>query len=201
DRQVELARILPLLGFGAYGPARAGRAPLQVPSRIYFDLATWHLINTCYGHKRLLEVRGLRHDYADPHHYARLMTTLRHRLGHALAGRAEDAKIAVAEGGGHAIDLGEVERDLHASVNEAQVVDAIAKDLDRIVQAGLETAALAGLRPDEIDALYFTGGSTGLRLLAQRLAEAFPRARPVRGDRFASVATGLGLEARRQFAG
>jgi hypothetical chaperone protein len=199
DRQVELARILPLLGYGAYGPARPGREPLQVPSRIYFDLATWHLINTCYRHQRLMEVRDLRRDYADPRHYARLMTTLRHRLGHSLAGLAEDAKIAVAEGGGHEIDLGDVEHDLHASVNEAQVVDAIDKDLERIVQAALATAALAGLQPTEIDVLYFTGGSTGLRLLAERLAQAFPRARPVRGDRFASVATGLGLEARRQF--
>jgi hypothetical chaperone protein len=200
DRQVELARILPLLGYGACGPARPGRAPLQVPSRIYLDLATWHLINTCYRHQRLMEVRGLRHDYADARHYARLMTALRHRLGHALAGLAEEAKIAVAEGGGHEIDLGDVEHGLHVGVTEAQVVDAIEKDLERIVQAAQATAALAGLRPDEVDVLYFTGGSTGLRLLAHRLAQAFPRARAVRGDRFASVATGLGLEARRQFS-
>ena len=46
DRHLELARILPALGFGAFGPARPGRTPLEVPSRIYFDLATWHRINT-----------------------------------------------------------------------------------------------------------------------------------------------------------
>jgi hypothetical chaperone protein len=201
DRHVELARILPLLGYGAYGPARAGRAPLQVPSRIYFDLATWHLINTCYPHQRLMEVRGLRHDYDDPRHYARLMTTLRHRLGHALAGQAEDAKIAVAEGGTHEIDLAEVERDLHAAVTEAQVIAAIGHDLDRIVQAACDTARLAGLAASAIDALYFTGGSTGLRLLAERLAKAFPQADAVRGDRFASVAKGLGVDARRRFGG
>jgi hypothetical chaperone protein len=40
----------------------------------------------------------------------------------------------------------------------------------------------------------------GLRLLAERLAAAFPNAQAVHGDRFASVATGLGLEARRHFS-
>ena len=57
----------------------------------------------------------------------------------------------------------------------------------------------AGLKPEAIDALYFTGGSTGLRLLADRLQRAFPTARPVRGDRFASVASGLALHAARRF--
>jgi hypothetical chaperone protein len=200
DRHVELARILPALGYGAYGPKRGDRAPLEVPSRIYFDLATWHLINSVYRPQRVMEIAAMRDDYANPRHHARLMTTLRDRLGHALAGLAEDAKIAVSQGGTHEIDLFEIERDLCVSVTEDQAVDAIAHDLDRIVQTALDTAHLAGLKPDAIDALYFTGGSTGLRLLADRLAAAFPHAQPVHGDRFASVATGLGLEARRHFA-
>ncbi len=200
DRHVELARILPALGYGAFGPPRRGREPLEVPSRIYFDLATWHLINTVYRPQRLMEIASMRDDYADPRHHARLMTTLRDRLGHSLAGLAEDAKIAVAQGGTHEIDLFEVERDLSVSVSEAEAVAAISHDLDRIVQAAKDTARLAGLHMADIDALYFTGGSTGLRLLADRLAAAFPNAQAVHGDRFASVATGLGLEAQRHFA-
>jgi hypothetical chaperone protein len=41
DRQLDLACILPHCGFRAHGPD--GR---EVPSSVYFDLATWHLINT-----------------------------------------------------------------------------------------------------------------------------------------------------------
>ena len=37
------------------------------------------------------------------------------------------------------------------------------------------------------------------QVYGQALGEAFPGARPVHGDRFASVATGLGLHARRLF--
>jgi hypothetical chaperone protein len=146
-----------------------------------------------------MELAAMRDDYADPAHHRRLMTVVKDRLGHALAGRAEDAKIAVAQGGTHAVDLYDVERDLVVEVDQTNVVGALTHDMDRIVATALETATLAGLRPGDVDALYFTGGSTGLAPLAERLAAAFPGARPVHGDRFASVATGLGLEARRQF--
>ena len=85
---------------------------------------------------------------------------------------------------------------MRASFDEAGARKALGADLERIVAAARETAVVAGLAADEIDALYFTGGSTGLGLLAERLEQAFPSARPVRGDRFASVASGLALHAR-----
>jgi hypothetical chaperone protein len=75
----------------------------------------------------------------------------------------------------------------------------LSDDIGRITEAARETVRLAGLRPDQIDALYFTGGSTGLRLLTDRLAAAFPEAQALQGERLASVASGLGLDARRRY--
>jgi hypothetical chaperone protein len=199
DRRVELASILPQFGYGATGPSINGAAPREVPSGVYFDLATWHLINTVYSPQRVAELRQMRGFYADPAHHRRLMTVVTERLGHELAARAEQAKIDVAEGGDARIDLGHVESRLAASLTERQAVDAIDADIARIVDAARATVRLAGLAPDRIGALYFTGGSTGLRLLAQRIGAAFPSARAVRGDRFASVATGLGLHAARRY--
>ena len=147
-----------------------------MPSAVYFDLATWHLINTVYNPLRVAELRGMRSFYADPAHHRRLMSVIDQRLGHDLLARAEAAKIAVAEGGATTIGLEPVESGLRASFDEAGARAALDADLDRIVAAARETAAVRpGLRPDEIDALYFTGGSTGLRLLTDRLQQAFPR--------------------------
>jgi hypothetical chaperone protein len=199
DRRVELASILPAFGFGAMGPSTAGAQAKEVPSGVYFDLATWHLINTVYTPGRVAELRAMRRFYAEPLHHQRLMTVVDERLGHELASRAEGAKIAVADGGATSIDLSHVERRLAAELSETEALDAIESDVARIVMAARETAARAQLPESKIDLLYFTGGSTGLRILSQRIAEAFPQARLVRGDRFASVATGLGLHARRLF--
>lgn len=138
--------------------------------------------------------------YGDVRHHQRLMTVLEERLGHELAHRAEEAKIAVSGGGGTQIDLGLIESGLNVELQEATAVGALQSDIERIAAAGRETVAMAGLTPADVDALYFTGGSTGLRLLAERIASDYPQAQQVRGDRFASVATGLGLHAARLFS-
>jgi hypothetical chaperone protein len=199
DRHIELASILRELGYRSLGPERAGQPAREVPSGVYFDLATWHLINTVYSPGRVAELRSMRSFYGNPRHHERLMTVVEDHLGHELAARAESAKIAVSGGGDTVIDLGLVESGLSVPLGEATAVAALEADIGRIVQAGRDTVAQAGLKPEQIDALYFTGGSTGLRLLAERIAADYPAAEAVRGDRFASVATGLGLHAARLF--
>ena len=199
DRRVSLSCVMPSMGHGGVGPSIGGQPPRPVPSRVYFDLATWHLINNVYQSPRVAELKTMGGFYADPVQYRRLMKVINDRLGHALVARAESAKIAVAGGGDFDIDLGLIEAGLHVPLHEAQAAAAFKDNLSRIVASALETVRMAGLKPSDIHALYFTGGSTGLKLLTDQLEAAFPQSRAVRGDRMASVATGLGLHAGRLF--
>ncbi len=199
DRHVELACILPLLGYGALRPAKPGELPREVPSGVYFDLATWHLINTVYAPARLAELRSMKSWYADPRHHARLLSTVEEHLGHALAAAAERAKIDVAQHGQALIDLDLLEPGLRSALRESTAAAAIESDLERIVRGAAETVRQAGVAPSQVQTLYFTGGSTGLTPLVERIAACFPAAQQVRGDRFASVAQGLGLHARAVF--
>ena len=199
DRRVSLSCVMPPLGHGGVGPSIGGQAPRPVPSRVYFDLATWHLINNIYQAPRVAELKSMNGFYADQTQFKRLMKVVNDRLGHALVGSAEAAKIAVAAGGDFDIDLSVIEAGLHSPLKEAQAEQAFREDLSRITASALETVRMAGLKPSDIHALYFTGGSTGMKLLTDQLEAAFPETRAVRGDRLASVATGLGLHAGRLF--
>ena len=201
DRRIELASILPLLGYGAYGPSIDGAPAREVPSAVYFDLATWHLINTVYNPQRVFELRGMRSFYADPALHRRLMTVVTEHHGHDLLARAEAAKIGVSSGGRELIALDHVEPGLASALDAAEAQRALALDLERIVAAARATTAQAGVAASAVDTLYLTGGSTGLDILGERLQQAFPAARVVRGDRFASVASGLALFAQRRFGG
>ena len=192
DRHIELAHILPSCGYRALGPT--GR---EVPSRVYFDLATWHLINTVYAPGRVAELARMKSFYADARQHRRLITLVAERLGHALIGQAEAAKIAVADGGHTTIDLDALEAGLQATLDDGQALAALDADIERIAAAADVTLAQAGVDRSRVDALYFTGGSTGLKPLAARIAARFPQARAMQGDRFASVAQGLGLHAQR----
>jgi len=200
DRQIELAAILPLCGYRGLGPARAdGSPPREVPSRVYFDLATWHLINTVYTAPRVAELQRMKGFYGQPEHHRRLMQVVHERLGHALLARAEAAKIDVAEGGMARIDLTLLEAGLDRTLDATAARAALDADLDRIADAVGVTLEMAGVSPDAVDTVYFTGGSTGFAPLTQRIAGQVPAARVVHGDRNASVANGLGVHARRLF--
>jgi hypothetical chaperone protein len=199
DRHVELACILPACGYRSVGPARTGQPPREVPSRAYFDLATWHLINTVYTPQRAGELARMRSFYADLRLHARLMHVVEHRLGHALAARAEQAKIDVADGASAQVGLDMIEAGLAVTLTQPQAVDAIEADTARIEAAAREALRAAGMAARDVGALYLTGGSTGWTPLAQRLAAICPHSQVVRGDRFASVAQGLGLHAQRLF--
>jgi hypothetical chaperone protein len=203
DRRIELASILPHLGYRARRPPLRGRPdapPREVPSGVYFDLATWHLINTLYAPARLAELRAMKEWYAEPRHHVRLMSVLVQRLGHALAAAAEAAKIDVTLRGAAHIDLDLVEPGLESALDEAGASAALEADMAPIVAAAGETLRRAGVAAGAVNAVYFTGGSTGLAPLVDRIATQFPAAQRVQGDRFASVAQGLGLHARAAFA-
>jgi hypothetical chaperone protein len=200
DRRISLATIMPLLGLGARGPARAGAPPREVPSAIYFDLATWHLIHTVHAPARVAEWRRMGGFFADARQHARLMRVLLQRQGHALAAAAEQAKIDSASHGQALVDLSMVEPGLQATLDENRAGQVIEADCARIEQAARECVRMASLTPADVDALYLTGGSTGLRPLVARIARHFPRAQTVHGDPFASVARGLGEYGARLFA-
>jgi hypothetical chaperone protein len=173
DRRVELATILRELGYQTLDPE--GR---EIPNRVYFDLATWHLINTVYAPKRVSELALMRHLFTEVRHHDRLMRVVERET---------------------LIDLDEVEGDLRLAFDEAQLIKAGHEETQRIVQAARDTVQAAGIAPRDVGAIYFTGGSTGLAFLSGALASAFPDAKAVFGDRLASVATGLGIHARRLF--
>jgi hypothetical chaperone protein len=200
DRHIELASILPRCGHKSLGPAKPGQRPREVPSAVYFDLATWHLINTVYTPQRVAELARMRDFYADAGLHRRLMRVVTQRLGHALAARAEQAKIDVADGTTTRIALDAIEAGLGVELSQREAVAAVEADLARIAAAARETLRQAGFGAEAIDVLYLTGGSTGLAPLVQRLAALCPAAQLVRGDRFASVAQGLGLHAQRLHA-
>jgi hypothetical chaperone protein len=201
DRRVSLAAVLPWAGYRSRRPAAPGEAAREVPSGLYHDLATWHLINTAYAPARVAEWRAMRSWFADPRHHARLMRVLTQRLGHGLAAAAEQAKIDVALRGTASVDLGAVEAGLSCELSADSAARALQVDQDRIVAAAEETLRQAGVAASAVQTLFFTGGSTGLGSLVDGISAVFPGATPIRGDRFASVAHGLGLHARRLFSG
>jgi hypothetical chaperone protein len=190
DHLLSLCSVMPLLGYRS-----PGAGALDVPSWVYFDLATWHKINLLYSSKVLHEVKGLRHFYAHANLHARLVKVLSKRLGHLLLGRVEEAKIAASNAGAGMVELDAIEAGLACSIDSVTLDRTLHDKCEAIVETARKTVKLAGLDVARTATLYFTGGSALLPALRRRFTDAFPASTPVFGDPFGSVAKGLGVRA------
>jgi hypothetical chaperone protein len=182
---------MPHLGFGHHGPQ--GR---EVPSRTFFDLSTWHLINWLQTPKSIRQVQELRSSYLDTRLHDRLVNVLVNREGHRVASEVEEAKIRSSMTNGEvSIDLSCAERGLQAALSAPDMAQHLSALLDSVVACAVECVRRAGLQPGDLDAIYLTGGSSALRPFQQALRDAFPGVELIEGDLFGGVAAGLAYAA------
>ncbi|MDQ0139814.1 Hsp70 family protein [Cupriavidus necator] len=194
DRALSLARAMPLLGLGS--ALRNGKA---MPSSQYFDLASWHTINLLYTRKAWSLVMDNYRDAADTVKLDRLVRLIRERAGHWLAIQVEAAKIALSDADSTDLDLHRLEPDLSLTITREQFDASIDKLVAKTEQTVHKLLADAGVAGSAVDTIFFTGGSSSVPLLRQRLAALLPEARCVEGDRFGSIGSGLALDAVRKF--
>ena len=129
----------------------------------------------------------------------RLLTLIEKRAGHWLANEVEQAKIALSDQERTTLVLNRIETDLRQQLTREEF-DAATTSLVGKIEAKL--AALfrdAGVAPERIDTIFFTGGASGVPSLRRRIAAMLPQARPVGGDLFGSIGAGLAIEAARRY--
>jgi hypothetical chaperone protein len=195
DRLLSLATVMPLLGMGTQLVSKN----LPMPKSLYFELATWSLINFAYTRKNEREVAELAADSRAPERVSRLLKTLKRRLEHRIAFAVEDAKIALSESDKLQITLTFVEAGLGAPATRAGLDKAIHEKTWRLTALATECIRDAGLKPDAISTIFFTGGSSRVPAVHEAVAAAAPSARVAAGSNFLSVALGLTREAQRRY--
>nr|WP_315465218.1 Hsp70 family protein [uncultured Rhodoferax sp.] len=185
DRLLDLTTVMPHLGYKHVGTG--GRI---VPSSVFFDLSTWHLIHQAYTRKSMHFAKELWTDYTDQALHRRLMDALEEQHGHRMLASVEAAKIACSISGDSAVvNLDFLDRSLAPTVDAVNMEAALHASLAQVVQCAQDCVAAAGL--SAVDAVYLTGGSSALRTLIAALRQAMPQATLVEGNRFGGVAAGL----------
>jgi hypothetical chaperone protein len=194
DKYLSLAAVMPLLGYG--GTLLSGA---QIPSSYYFNLATWHTINQAYTRKSIAQLDDLVRDAREPARLARLRNLIEDRAGHWLAMQVEQAKIGLSADPEVTLELDRLAPPESLQVTRDQFEGAIAQLVDTVGATVLRLLADAGVAPDHVDTVFFTGGSSGVGLLRERIGALVPGARKVEGDLFGSIGAGLALDAQRKF--
>jgi hypothetical chaperone protein len=194
DRQLSLEGVMPLFGYGSRMKSDA-----LMPTSHHINLATWHTINAVYAQKSRIALESMRYDIADTTGIDRLLRLIEQRAGHWLAIEVEDSKIVLTEQASRSIDFGRIEAGLSAELSRTLFEAAIASQLARI-NAGIERLLQdAGVGAEQVDTLFFTGGSSGIPALRSSVAARLPNARQVEGNRFGGIGSGLAIEAHKRY--
>jgi len=194
DKYLSLASVMPLLG---YGSTLVSGAP--VPSSYYFNLATWHTINQAYTRKSIAQLDDLARDAFDPAKLGRLRKLIDERAGHWLAMRVEEAKIGLSATPVVELELERLSPPQRLQVERAVFEAAIAGMVDQVGATVQRLLGEAGVAAERVDTVFFTGGSSGVAALRERIAAIVPQARRVEGDLFGSIGAGLAIDAGRKF--
>lgn len=195
DRLLSLAHVMPELGY--LTPTKDGKRNL--PAGYFVDLATWQRINLLYTPKAKNDLRQLRYEAARPDLVERLIDVVDHRFGHALAQLVERAKIELTDRPKASVVVDLTDARFSAEITRAGLDETIRGDVDRVAATVEQTIADAGLKPEDITAVFLTGGSTAIPLARGSILSLVPDAAVVEGDVFGSVGLGLALDARRKF--
>lgn len=194
DRALSLDCVMPLLGYR--GRMKNGAA---IPSSIYFQLATWHTINSAYTRQTWADLQNIYRDAEAREELDRLSRLINNREGHWLALQVEQAKIDLSTAPSATLELGRLQPGFTHAIDAAAFTAATTSLVDRVAETVAALLAQAGVARDRVDTLYFTGGASGVAQLRARIAAELPQARSVEGDLYGSIGAGLAVEAARRY--
>ncbi|RSZ61048.1 Hsp70 family protein [Massilia atriviolacea] len=194
DKYLSLSSVMPLLGYQTLLNNNSA-----IPSSYFFNLATWHTINLAYTKKAAAQLADVARDAREPDKLGRLQRLIEDRSGHWLAMQVEEGKIALSDAASYTLALERLSPPVELLLQRSGFDEAIGHLVGSIDQTVLKLLTDAGVAPDAVDTVFFTGGSSGVRMLRERIGALVPNARKVEGDLFGSIGAGLALDAVRKF--
>ena len=194
DKQLSLQGVMPLFGYGSLMKSQA-----LMPTSHFINLATWHTINTVYSQKAQLALKDMRYDAQDTAGMDRLFKLIEQRAGHWLAIQVENSKIELTHADRLNLDLSHIEKDLSAELTRPLFEESIAQLLARIQASVNQLLASAGVSHEQINTVFYTGGSSGIPALRHSIDQLLPQARKAEGDQFGSIGSGLAIEAFKRY--
>lgn len=194
DRALSLECVMPLLGYR--GKMKNGA---DIPSSLFFQLATWHTINSAYSRQAWSDLQNIYRDATARTELDRLSRLVNNREGHWLALQVEQAKIDLSTAPVAALTLDRLEAGLTHDIAAEDFTLATRNLVERVAATVDGLLREAGVAREQVDSIYFTGGASGVPQLRARIAAELPLARAVEGDLYGSIGAGLAVEASRRY--
>ena len=199
DSALNLEKVAPLLGMHTL--MRGSSSDIQVPTYIYHDLTSWHFLRKLYTREAKDNIRRIAQVAYDKAAFKRLLNVLDNEESHRILMAIEDCKKNLSTKDSDKINLNFMLQSENLIVTKSIFNDIIMKHRVQLLDAIAETMRLAGVSHDQIQSVYYTGGSTKILVIRDEINALFPQANIIYGDAFGSVGKGLTIDAFNTFSG
>lgn len=197
DKKLSLHSVMPLLGMGSL--IKGSSSLIEFPSWYYHDLTSWHLLAGLYDKKTIHHIETLRLVALEKERIELLVDVLQKKSGHHVLHSVEAAKQKLSQYAETNIDLSFLKKHEPVVVSSTLFNSVIESELKKIIDAIKKTVLDAAVNFSDIDVIFYTGGSTKIPIVREKINALFQGAMVVEGDPFGSVGLGLAIDAKRRF--
>jgi hypothetical chaperone protein len=196
DARIVYKKVAPYLGL--FAKYKLEDRWVEVPTTLHHAVTRWHSLCHAKTDKNLRLLERMRRYGDDKAGLGRLEEMVVDDHGFHLFRAVEDTKIALSEGTDTVLSFHAGSLALDAPMTRDELDAALALDIRELekVLDGLLTRL--SFRPEDIDVVFLTGGTSRTLRVQQIFDERFP-GRVVSKDVFTSIGYGLGIEAAERF--
>ena len=164
---------------------------LTVPKSLFANICSWEQMNFFNGIRIQKDLENYYHFSGKDSKFKNLITLIEHNLGYSVFRAIEQVKINLS-GSDQALfayqHLG-ININDHISLDEYEQITT--KEVGRISAYLDQFMQRNNIKPEDIDSLFMTGGTSQVKSIQQLFKQRFPQVNLNAGDNFKSVAIGL----------
>jgi len=169
--------------------------PVPVPAWIFRDLERWHHLSFLRSPNTLAVLHDVLRHSLEPEKIGALLHLVENDLGYALYQAVERTKTELSRCDESWLRFEDPPAVIEERVTRAQFEGWIAEELALISDCAERLLASTGIRPEQVDRVFLTGGSSFVPAVRRIFEERFGSDKIRSGGELISVASGLALRA------
>ncbi len=193
DAKIIRHLVSPALGAGTYLDSNGKRLP--VPNWVYYKLERWHHLSLLRSRETLNMLESVARQSLEPEKITALLYLIQHDLGYQLHRAVQRVKVTLSHAERSVFRFTDGDVDLDIEVTRADFESWIAEELSDISIHVERLLSKTGVRGEEIDRVFLTGGSSLVPAVRSIFEKRFGADKIQGGGEFISVAHGLSLRA------
>ncbi|AYL95410.1 Hsp70 family protein [Mucilaginibacter celer] len=180
----------PYFGKNTQYEATPGKV-LTVPKSLFANICSWEQMNFFNSLRIQRDIEDYYYFSGNDPQFKNLITLIENNLGYSVFQSIEETKITLTTEDKAPFSYQKMDITIDEAISLADYEQIIAKDVDRIASYLDDFMQRNNIKPEHIDSLFLTGGTSMVGSIQKLFKNRFPDVKLNSGDNFKSVATGL----------